>query len=338
MKKIVRLSFIMALTLCLGAGLMIGCGSDDGGGGDDGGGESNSGISYTGLTTQAVIDENNAEDIVIGAYQGGSSGTAWTGLSAVQTGEEEQIGRSRTLVLSRALENALRRVDITTISDTGIYSAIQNESGSFDGNCGGSASFTISVNDETGSFNGNFNFNSYCEYGTTLSGSVNFSGQTNLSTGETQFIMSFNALTIDSGSDSFTVDGDVDMDLSGSTTTITMNILMQDNSNKKVYWVENFNMTLTMEANYVYVEVSGKYYDPDYGYVVLSTLTPLRIYDNNDWPSQGVLICTGNTGIGGSSTMARLTVLSSTQYQVEADTNGDGIWNYDTGLLNWSDL
>ncbi len=33
MKKIARFSFIMALTLCLGAGLMIGCASDDGGGG-----------------------------------------------------------------------------------------------------------------------------------------------------------------------------------------------------------------------------------------------------------------------------------------------------------------
>jgi hypothetical protein len=92
-------------------------------------------------------------------------------------------------------------------------------------------------------------------------------------------------------------------------------------------------------TGYVEVEIiSGRYYDPDYGYVEVYTEGPLRIDDGDDWPSDGVLVVTGDTGIAGGSTMARLTALSSTTYQVEADTNGDGTYDWDSGVLYWADL
>ena len=94
-------------------------------------------------------------------------------------------------------------------------------------------------------------------------------------------------------------------------------------------------MTLTEESSYVNVEVSGKYYDSDYGYVTITTLTPLCIYYNDSFPSDGVFVITGDTGIGGGSTKAQLTVLSSTTYQVEADTNGDGTYDWNSGVLDW---
>ncbi len=328
MKKIGWFSVVLILTLSIGAGLMIGCGSD---GGDDGG--TSGGISYTGLTTQVIIDENNAEDIAIRAYQGGSAGSAISGVDAIQAGEDNQDGRSRTLILSRALENALYRVDIASIGDVA-FSAMQPHTPE-QGNCGGSMSmsFTISVGDET-AFNGNFNFNKYCEYGTTLSGSVSFSGEINLSTGEImQFSMSFDALTVDSCIDSFTADGDIHMNSDGSADTITMDMLMRDNSTGKVYWVENYKMILTDGKDYIDINVSGKFYDPDYGYVVLSTDKTMRIYDGDDWISRGTLICTGDIG-----TMARLIVRSSGEYHVDADTDGDGTYDNNTGPMNWSEM
>jgi hypothetical protein len=94
-------------------------------------------------------------------------------------------------------------------------------------------------------------------------------------------------------------------------------------------------MTLSKGTNYVDFQVSGKYYHPDYGYVNISTPTAFRIYSGSVWPSQGVLMLDGKTGIAGGSTRARLTVISSNAYEVEADTDGDGTYDWNSGSLNW---
>ncbi|MBC2710155.1 MAG: hypothetical protein HGJ94_03865 [Desulfosarcina sp.] len=309
-----------------------------GGGGGGGGGVSPSGISYTGLTTQAAIDENNAADLSTGAYQGGQIGDALS-IGAIQDGESGSVGCWRTLKVSQVLEDALHKVDPTIRSGGTFVGAIETESGTIDGNCGGNASFSISVNDQTGVFSGSLNFNSYCEGGVTLSGAVSFSGQVDLYSDELiEFDFSFDDLTATSGSDSFTLNGDISFDYIGSTATLTITMLLKDNYTGKVYKVENYIVTLTELPSYVDVEVSGTFFDPDYGYVSISTTTSLRTYYGDAWPSDGVLVVTGSTGIAGGSTMARLTMLSSTTYQVEADTNGDGTYDWNSGILNWSDL
>jgi hypothetical protein len=314
------------------------------GGGGDGGGGSPAGISYTGLTTQATIDENNAEDLSTGAYQGGQTGAAFSGVGAIQAGESGPVGRPRMLKVSQILGDALYKMDLTSISGGTFVGAIHTESITFYGDYGGSASGTININEQTGEFSGSITFNSYSDDGvTTISGDTSFSGQVDPDTEELiEFNFSFDNLTVTSGSDSFTVDGNISFDLTVSpgtmTMTMTMTMLLKDNNTGKVYKVENYTMTLTKEVNYVDVEVSGKFFDPDYGYVFITTTAPLCIYDGDDYPSDGVLVVTGNTGIGGGSTMARLTALSSTTYQVEADTNGDGTYDWNSGVLNWSDL
>jgi len=311
-----------------------------GGGGGGGGGGSPSGISYTGLTTEATIDENNAEDLSTGAYQGGQTGAAFGSVGAIQAGESGPVGRPRTLKVSQVLEDALHKVDMTSRSGGTFVGAIYTESDTIYGDYGGSASYTINVNDQTGEFSGSITFNSYSDDGvTTISGPVSFSGSLDLNTEELiEFSLSFDSLTATSGSDSFTLDGNISFDNTISPATMTMTMLLKDNNTGKVYKVEGYTMTLTEEVNYVDVEVSGTYFDPDYGYVSISTTTPLCIYYGDDYPSDGVIVVTGNTGIAGGSTMARLTALTSTTYQVEADTNGDGTYDWDSGVLNWSDL
>ncbi len=329
------LLFYICLSCVIIPGLITipGCG----GGGDGGGIEAPPSISYTGLTTWAIIDENNAQVIATGSYLTGSAGSEIGDpiAGAVQNGEEEQIGRPRSLILAQALEKALRQVDVTSMSDSVAVGAIQSESGTESGTCGGSVSWTINYDDVTGDFTGSFNFDSYCEDGTTLSGGIDVSGTINLTTEEfVQISMSFALLTVTSGSDSFTADGDIAYDFSVSSITVTIDMLLQDNSTSEVFWIENFIMTMTVESDYVDVDiVSGRFYHPDYGYVVLSTGISLRFYYSDVWPSQGELICTGDGG-----TKARLSAISSTQYRVEADTNGDGTYDYVSEILLWSDL
>ncbi len=306
------------------------------GGGDGDGGGASSEITYTGLTTQATISESNAEDLLIGAYEGGRIGTA-VGIDAIQTGESAHIGCPCMLKVSRILEGSLRKVDLASRSGGTFIGAIYTVEDTVFGDCGGSASYSISVDNQTGDFNGSFNFDSYCDDGVTINGGVSFSGQIDVDTDELLiFTFSFNSLTCSTGSDSFTLNGSISWDVTGSPATVTMNMYLRDNITNKVYWVQNYTIDATEGAGYVDVDVSGRYYDPDYGYITITTSPPLRIYDNDDYPSEGILVITGNTGSEGGHTRARLTALSPTTYQVEADTDGDGLYDdYDSGILYW---
>lgn len=308
--------------------------------GSSGGGGTPAGISYTGLTTLVAIDANNAVDIGTGAYQGGSTaGAIGSSMGIVQNSEDEYIGRSRSLILSQALVKALRQIDVNSMSSGIASGTIQHNSGTEYGTCGGSMSWSINFNDQTGGFTGSFNFNNYCEDNTTLSGSIEAAGTIDPVTEDFgQISMTFIVFTIATPSDSFTAQGSFDINFSVSSIDFAINIYMREDSTGKVYWLDDFNMSVAEETGYADVEISGNFYDPDYGYVILSTSTPLRIYDSDDYPSQGILIVTGETGIGGGSTKARLTAHSSTTYEVEADTNGDGTYDWTSGILNWSDL
>lgn len=328
--KVKHVAFAILLVLSLTA-----CG------GGGGGGESSSGITYTGLTTEATIDENNAVILSTGAYQGGQTGAALVGgVGAVQVGEDGSVGLPRPLKVSQALESALHKVDMTSGSLGTLVGAIYTEKDTIYGDYGGSASYTINVNDETGAFSGSITFNSYSDDDvTTISGPVSFTGSLDVNTEVfIEFRFSFDNLTGVSGSDSFTLDGDISFDNTVYPAEITMTMLLKDNHTAKVYKLEDYVMTLTDMGSYVDVEGSGAYFDPNYGYVSISTAAPFRIYYGDIYPSEGVLVIDGNTGIAGGSTMARLAALSSSTCLVEADTNGDGIYDWNSGVMNWNDL
>jgi YVTN family beta-propeller protein len=239
--------------------------------------------------------------------------------------------------VARALEDSLRQIDFTSESDSVAIRAVVTETDTVNGECGGSASYTISVDDQTGQFSGNFTYSSYCSLDVVISGSVSFSGQVNINTGDIEsFSFSFSNLTVTSDGDSLTLDGDVSFEITGSQATITIDMLVKDNTTAKVYWLSDWTMTFTEEADHVVFQMSGHYYDPDHGYVIISTPVPFVVYYGEDGPREGQLVITGNTGIAGGSTMARLTALSPTTFQVEADTDGDGVYDWNSGPINWS--
>lgn len=77
---------------------------------------------------------------------------------------------------------------------------------------------------------------------------------------------------------------------------------------------------------------TGRYFVHDYGYVNLSTEKPFRIYDNDFWPSSGAAIATGDLG-----TKAKLSAINSSSFIVEADTDGDGLFDdYSSGAIFWA--
>ncbi|NIO04022.1 MAG: hypothetical protein GTN74_05245 [Proteobacteria bacterium] len=241
--------------------------------------------------------------------------------------------------LPQVLEEVLYRVDITSASGGFAISATQCESETINGDCGGSAYVYLCIDDFGEFFDGYFTFSGYCSEGVSYSGRVNFSGRSDVNTAEfLELSFSFDNLTVLSDGYSSTLAGTIDSDFSTLPVTITMDMLLSDNSTGKVYWIANYNISVTEGLDYTDVEISGRYYDPDYGYINIYTEEPLRFYLYDAWPSQGALVAEGEIGIEGSPTKARLTALSSTTYQVEVDINGDGAYDWSSGILTWSNL
>lgn len=299
--------------------LLVGCGG--GGGGDAGGGDP----AYAGVTTQATITTADAEPLAMGAYQGGQTGQAT--ISPLSSGTAPAVTTNRLLTLAaltRDLAQSVRPAPAgsvtpqVTISDTA------------PGTCGGSADIRMDVNDVSGNFSGSLGFSGYCADGTVLDGSAAFSGHVDPVTGEvTSFTLSFQGLTmLDTvsgqtvtlaGSESLTVaDG-------GLTLTQTMDLVLIDQASGKTYWVSNYRLNVAVDPGGAYtdVSISGRFYDPDRGYVDVGTALPLHVLTGAEEPSAGILLF-----FGANNTGARLTVNGDGSFLIEADADGDGSYEW----------
>ncbi len=323
--QLTSLSRLVTLLLTMG---LAGCG----GGGDGGGTE----LSYSGLTTQAVITPTNGEPIATNSYQNGMSGNEIGGaVGVIAEAEGTSTGDPRSLTLAHILKSAVDKIDTTTTSESldvgAVGAAVTETSPAISGTCGGSSVYTITYDDVTGSFSGTFTFNSFCEDNETISGSMSFSGQVNLSTASFSgaITMTFSNLTVSSGGDSFTTKGTITFnDNNAGSIVMTMDLLLHDNTLDKTYHAANYTINEQLGVGYTDITITGRFYDPDHGYVDLQTTTAFRTNNSDIWPSTGVMAMTGN---GGTVT---LTALSNTQFQVDID---DGV-TVTSIIGNWADL
>lgn len=303
-----------------------------------GGGLSGSGggsLVYDGSTSHAVVDGSTARDTAVGAYLGGGSGASMVTLASVATGADTQ-GGSRTVEFAGMLRDVVEKINPSPLPSGS--RALANDSGTIQGDCSGSAgtaSYSIGIDPLSGTFTGTFSFNAYCSGGTTLNGTAAYSGSIDLALLDIgKMSISFGSLSVSSPSDSFTTSGSVSFDLSTDPAVVTMTMVMRDDTTMETVKVENLGMTLA--DNSVYVDMvmnSGRFYHPQHGYADCRTTSPVRLYYSDDWPGTGVLVC-----VGAAASKARLTFTSITQYRVEADADGDDIYEYDSGLLYWADL
>ena len=117
----------------------------------------------------------------------------------------------------------------------------------------------------------------------------------------------------------------------GGTTTIKLNCVLRDDAAKVAYKIENFKIDLTNGSGFVDADISGRYYDPNNGYIDVSTPTLLRINGTDYWPSSGVFHAIGNNDA------ATFTALSNTSYQLDIDTDNNGTADITT-TGSWSGL
>ena len=302
-----------------------------GGSGGDGG---SAGISYTGETAQASLTINNGEEISTTAYQNGGSGQGLgTVLSSVNNpAPTAQKFRPATSSVAKSLVGAINKIELSPNTAIG-NRAIETVSDSIDGDCGGSANFTISANDVTGDFNGNFNFVNYCNLGDYMNGGMNFAGNINVNTLDfTSMTMTITSLTVTTGNDSFTMSGNMSLDPSDNPIAVTMNMKLKDNSTEQVFWSENFSLSIWDAISYEELTMQGRFYHPDHGHVDITTPTAFRYTGSNIYPYPGVMVATG-----ANNSTTTLTSLSTTSYQLDIDENGDGNPEQTT-TGNWSEL
>jgi len=308
------------------------------GGGGGGGGGSSSGISYSGTTTPVLLSQDNAEQIMEEAVLGVISGSGL--LSPLSAVEASRFSGGKNPFLRNFIE-VIHDIPAMAAGGRGVAfdpcaSAVVTETINEPGSCGGAVTGSLRIDDNTGAATGSITFRDYCEMGLVMNGTVTIDGTVNPYSEAFDLTMTFNSLTEvseDLGLDVF-LSGSIDMISSEYSDNVVMNMYLRDNSSGDTQWLNDYRIYSSYSYDHEQEEmnISGRFYSSDHGYVTLSTEEPLTFYNDDDFPSHGVLLATGAAG-----TSARLITLSSSTYKVEVDGDGDGVYEYDSSTLYWDE-
>ncbi|MBJ6801905.1 hypothetical protein [Geomonas propionica] len=310
MTELKRMSKALWITLLLA--LVPACGG--GGGGSD---QPVDHSKYTGPTARASITTSNAVAFTTDAYAAGSIGSSANVIGVMVQNDDTPGGKLTTLpqiaaTVQRSIPQALARVKqaspLTGVAaNSTVYGAV-----------GGSAAVTMTVNESTGNFTGTMTYSKYQNVsdGPTISGTVTMTGIYNPSTGSYDSItMECTPLSATTPKGTATIYGSFAFSANATSETLRMSCTVSVNSSPN-YWVKDWVYTFTGNT----LTITGVYYHPNYGYVEVTTPTPLNVSDLSGVPTSGVF-----QAAGAHCTKARLT-FSSTGATVTALTNENAEW------------
>lgn len=292
---------------------------------------------YKGVTTKAVPSEANAEALAMGGF--GSTDIAATMRSVTKTadsGAPEATAFPPVLQLVQILKQSIRRMDLphkATLSRTAQPPATPAKKVSrasnyqIPGDNGGTANYSLEVNDATGNFYGTVVYQGFTSNGVVVNGTTDILGTFDAGLQAlSSLTLSFQSLTMypatrNNGAAIVTLSGSLawSINASLSTETLAMNLVQANSATGKTYWFRNYDLITSYTGNGTTQTISGRYYDHDHGYVNLTTQTPLYTASGAQYPSQGTLDFTGEAG-----RWVRLHFLDRT-LQIEADTDGNNV-------------
>lgn len=314
--------YLQIISTFFTATLLVACG---GGGGDNAGG--NSGITYTGPTSAANISGTNASTLAKTALFSNST----TSVSVFKSGTTNKTD-SAIAAMIKTLGHLPRQINLNKSQLTQSSRAVVAPATPIPGSCGGSYTYSFDVNETTGSFTGSLTFSAYCEdVNNVVNGVMTISGTVNVNTVElVSFSMTFNNLTINDAAVSMSFNGTMTVSMpSFNTTLFTMSMDAIDNSGVSVR-IENFAVQTIDNGTYETISTSGRFYHSQYGYVDISTLTPMNISLTGDYPYSGIILLTGV-----NNSRARVTFAAANNYVLEVDADGNG--NFELlGNCNWA--
>jgi hypothetical protein len=293
--------------------LLAGCGGGGSGGVADP--AANLPAAYTGNKAPATVTAANAKALSVDVYNFSQDASSLNVLGKAVAGN----GAQSPLLLQAVstLEDTVSKSAASSKSESKVVAAtatVQNAIPGYSGSC----TYSISVDISSGSTSGTFTFSQFQADSTSvaMNGTVTFSGVFNSSTDTfSSFSMGMTGMVVTDGSTSITLSGQLTASVSGSTKTTTMTLAITDTISNRTVVLKDYTLQLYNNSS---LTVTGTYFDPVNGYVVISTLTPLSVSDLSVSPTAGRLLFTGSNG-----TKARLTFTSS-GYIVDVDTVGNG--------------
>jgi hypothetical protein len=291
---------------------------------------SNTSAVFTGRTSQAVIDSTNAKDLSGGAFAGGITRMEAASAGFKQNSMATQTGAFRPLRLPLVLKDSLQKVEIASTGVAFFKPAVETKSGTLQGGCGGRLSYSIEFIDQSNIFKGNFSFENYCDHGITISGETDIDGTYGVDSGDfTTAHFSFANLA----DGDITFDGEISIDFLHTPITATFSAHSKNIDSGQIYWIKDYSMNITEFAGFREIEIFGTFYHPDYGFVNLTTTEPFMVHHEDDWPTSGLFVIQGE-----KNTKAELSAMDQLTCAVTADTDGDGVLDWDSGILNWTDM
>ena len=287
-KLVLLILFIFSLTL-------VACG---GGGGSSS--ESLASTSYTGERSPAYISTENAETLILGAYEGGLDSENIIPLS-LETSTHTEIGiddpyNLKTLV-AQTLLLAQKNKQITML---GLFEPWELCSNYPNGKT------TDTLKETNNGIEGDVNF-SNCNVGEGLD-DIYLDGKMTLSAveegGEFKLSMTTSPLYMDDGFEKYGLYGNIAATINEDDTTIGMTINMTlEEPSGGTYWLNNFKMDtfekydVTGEHLGTELAISGRYYSNDHGYVDFVNEEAIFIPYNALAPAyDGLIKFTGSNG------------------------------------------
>lgn len=323
-------SILLALFLTV-----TGCGSEG-----SSSAQADADLQYSGVTTQAAITEDNAGQLAGEVLEAGSTGNSLSTIEAAQTTGNGARSTLRSVNLPMNLISVLSQ-DAPTAAPPVMNGVLIQNNGTLTDTCGqgGYVDYDKSYDDETGDFSATYWFHRYCDKGSLISGLVSASGKVDLAFDPPElenYTLRFRKLTDGIGR----LSGSLIIDATGSPLIIEFNALIRDETTRKIYWVKDYTLLIEEFSDpvqdYITVDVSGTFYNPDFGFVRLYTDTILKIVDTgtDEHPFEGVVIIEGANG-----TAIKLTALNNAECQIEIDTDGDGDYDYiSIDPIPWDEL
>ena len=157
-------------------------------------------------------------------------------------------------------------------------------------------------------------------------------------TDSTSMAFTLSEAVVTDGDDSYTL-GNVSISLAMTegdledqiTVTISSMVLTEETAGGSVsHQLQNVSLVLTSGATESTMMVSGTYINSDEGAVTLSTLEPITVTDQGEVTS-GQLVAYGADG-----TRVSVKPSEGNLFSIQADTNGDGSYDYQAGTMDCS--
>lgn len=297
-------------------GIMAACGGGGGGGGGTGSAQPTDKSKYTGLTARASINTGNATAFTTDAFAAGSIGSTASVIGVMVDHDTSPGGKLTTLPeIAGVAQGALAQAVAQKAASASVAGVASNNT--LYGAAGGSAAVSMNLDETSGNFSGSMTFSNYqsVSNGPIISGSVTMSGIYNKSTSRYDSItMVCSPLSATTAKGTATIYGSFAFGGTASAEVLKMSCTASVNSSPN-YWVKDWTYTFTGNT----LTISGVYYHPQYGYVEITTPTPLTAPALSGIPTSGVF-----QAAGAHCSKARLT-FTATGTTITA-TGDDGQW------------